>query len=198
MKCSNMYERPWKMPSIKLVAGGTYNFTKNADTIKYLVKTCYMPGSVQVCYILDSFPPTSNEYKTGAVLPPSIWDNRGTEGLSTVYPQLVSALWCWRGLLKVPWTARSSNPSILKEINPDYSLEELILNLNSNIWATWWEEPTHQKRSWCQEKLKAREEGGRKWELDSIIDSVDISLSKIWETMEDRGAWNTAVHRVTE
>ena len=60
------------MPSIKLVAGGTYNFTKNADTIKYLVKTCYMPGSAQVCYIIDSFLPTSNEYKTDAVLPHSI------------------------------------------------------------------------------------------------------------------------------
>ena len=105
---------------------------------------------------------------------------------------------CWRRFLRVLWTASRSNQSIIKEINPDYSLEELILNLNSNIWATLWEEPTHQKRSWCQEKLKAREEGGRKWELDSIIDSVDISLSKIWETMEDRGAWNTAVHRVTE
>ena len=55
------------MPSIKLVAGGTY--TKNIETIKYLVKTCYMPGSVQVCYIIDAFLPTSNEYKTGAGLP---------------------------------------------------------------------------------------------------------------------------------
>ena len=58
-------------------------------------------------------------------------------------------LWCWRRLLRVPWTARSSNQSILKEISPACSLEGLMLKLNSNTLATWFEELTHLKRPWC-------------------------------------------------
>ena len=65
-------------------------------------------------------------------------------------------LWCWR-LLRVPWTARRSNNSILKEINPKYSLEELTPTLKTPTLATWWEEPTHWKRPWCWERLKAGE-----------------------------------------
>ena len=64
-------------------------------------------------------------------------------------------LWCWRRLLTVPWTARKSNQSILKEINPGYSLEGLMLN--SNTLATWWEALTPWKRPWCWERLKAGE-----------------------------------------
>ena len=74
-------------------------------------------------------------------------------------------LWCWRRLLRVPWTARRSNQSILKEISPEYSLEGLMLKLNSNTLATWCEELTHWKRPWCCEKLKAGWEGDdRGWD----------------------------------
>ena len=66
-------------------------------------------------------------------------------------------LWCWRRLLKVPWTARRSNQSMLKEINPEYSLERQCWSSNSNTLATWCEEPTHWKRPWCWERLKAGE-----------------------------------------
>ena len=68
-------------------------------------------------------------------------------------------LWCWRRLLRVPWTATTSYQSILKEINPEYSLEGLMLKLNSNTLATWCEEQTHWKRHWCWERLKAGGEG---------------------------------------
>ena len=72
----------------------------------------------------------------------------------------VFELWCWKRLLRVPWTARRSNQSILKEINPEYSLEALMLKL-----ATWCEQPTHWKRPWCWEKLRAGEEGDdRGWD----------------------------------
>ena len=64
------------------------------------------------------------------------------------------ALWCWRRLLRVPWTARRSNQSILKEISPEYSLEGLMLNWNSNTLATWYEELTHLKRPWFWERVK--------------------------------------------
>ena len=74
-------------------------------------------------------------------------------------------LQCWRRLLRVPWTARRSNQSILKEISPEYSLEGLMLKLNSSTLATWCEELTHWKRSWCWERLKAGGEGDdRGWD----------------------------------
>ena len=74
-------------------------------------------------------------------------------------------LWCWRILLRVLWTARRSNQSILKEINPEYSLEGLMWNWSSNTLATWCEELAHWKRSWCWERLKAGGEGDdRGWD----------------------------------
>ena len=75
-------------------------------------------------------------------------------------------LWCWRRLLRVPWTLRRSNQSIWKEISPDYSLERLMLKLKLQYFsAIWCKEPTHWKRSWCWERLKAGGEGGdRGWD----------------------------------
>ena len=69
-------------------------------------------------------------------------------------------LWGWRKLLRVPWTAKKSNQSILKEISPEYSLEGLIWSWNSNTLSTWCKELTHCKRSWCWERLKAGGKGG--------------------------------------
>ena len=66
-------------------------------------------------------------------------------------------LWCWRRLLRVPWTARRSSQSILKEISPEYSLERLMLKLKLQYLATWFKELTHWKRSWCWKRLKAGE-----------------------------------------
>ena len=106
-------------------------------------------------------------------------------------------LWCWRRLLRVPWAARRSNQSILKEINPEYSLEGMML-WNSNTLATWCEEPAHWKRPWCWERLKAKEMGVAEDEIDSITNSMDISLSQLWEIVEDRGAWHAVVHGVAK
>ena len=74
-------------------------------------------------------------------------------------------LWCWRRLLRVPWTARRSNQSILKEISPEYSLEGLMLKLNSNTLATRREELIHLKRSWCWERLKVGGQGTTEEEM---------------------------------
>ena len=74
-------------------------------------------------------------------------------------------LWCWRRLLRVPWTARRSHQSILKEISPEYSLEGLMWSWNSNSLATWYKKLTHLKRPWCWERLKAGGEGdNRGWD----------------------------------
>ena len=71
-------------------------------------------------------------------------------------------LWCWRRLLRIPWTARRSNQSILKEISPEYSLEGLILKLKLQYLATWCKELTHLKRPWCWERLRVGGEGNDK------------------------------------
>ena len=73
-------------------------------------------------------------------------------------------LLCWRRLLRVPWTARRSNQSILKEISPEHSLEGLMQKLKLQYLATWCKELTHWKRPWCWERLKAGEEDDREWE----------------------------------
>ena len=109
--------------------------------------------------------------------------NKGLSGQTTVFPVVMYGcesrtikiaehwrtdafeLWCWRRLLRVLWTARRSNQSILKEISPEYSLEGLMLKLNSNTLATWCKELTHLKSPWCWERLKAGGEGDdRGWD----------------------------------
>ena len=106
-------------------------------------------------------------------------------------------LWYWRRLLRVPWTARRSNQSILKKISPEYSLEGLSLKLKFQYLATSCKEPTHLQRPWYWESLQ---EGG-KWDnrgWDSITDAMDMSLSRLWELPMNKEAWHSAVHGITK
>ena len=109
-------------------------------------------------------------------------------------------LWSWRRLVRVSWTARRSNQSILKEISPEYSLEGLMLKLKLQYFGHLMHRLTHWKRPWCWERWKAGGEGDvRGWDgWMAPLTQMDVSLSRLLELVMDREAWHAAVHGLTK
>ena len=130
-----------------------------------------------------------------------IWEGHFTYKVFLSQTHYISLImWCWRRLLRVPWTARRSNQSILKEINPEYSLEGLMLKLKLQYFGHLMWRADLLEKTLMLGKIEGRRRRGQqrmRW-LDGINDSTDVSVRKLREIVMDREAWHATIHGVAK
>ena len=107
-------------------------------------------------------------------------------------------LWCWRRLLRVPWTARISNQSLLKEIHPEYSLKGLMPKLKLQYFGYFMQRANSLAKTLMLGRIEGKRKRGQQRMRWLHVDTMDMSLSKLWERVEDRGAWHAAVQGVAK
>ena len=126
-----------------------------------------------------------------------MWDLDHKEGWAPRVDAL--ELWCWKRLLRVSWTARRSNQSILKEVSPEYSLEGLMLKLKLQYFGHLMQRANLLEKTLMLGKIESKRRGQQRMRrLDCITNSMNMNLSKLWEIVEDRGAWRAAIYGVTK
>ena len=144
----------------------------------------------------------TNIHVIKAMVFPSVMNGCESWTINTTEHQRIVAFkfWCWRRLLRVTWTARRSDQSILKEISPEFSLKGLLLKLKLQYFGHLKCRVNSLAKIWCWERLKAKGAGGgRRWIYwIALIELTEMNLSKVWEIVEDKEAWHAAVHGVTK